>query len=148
MEFIEHFTKENRWLSNFEEAEVMFEGVMYPNNEAAYMAAKCENPADRVPFTRMTGKEARKAGQRVNLRPGWDDMRWVVMYQINKDKYTRHADLRAKLLATGDAKLIEGNWWHDNFWGDCSCERCATKLGMNNLGRILMKIRDEVKGEY
>ena len=41
-----------------------------------------------------------------------------------------------------DATLIEGNHWHDNRWGDCTCERCSAKEGQNWLGKILMEIRD------
>jgi hypothetical protein len=39
--------------------------------------------------------------------------------------------------------LIEGNWWHDNFYGSCTCNKCVNK-GENNLGKILMKIREEL----
>ena len=44
--------------------------------------------------------------------------------------------LRSLLLATGDAELIEGNWWHDQFWGVCN------GVGQNQLGKILMAIRN------
>ena len=27
---------------------------------------------------------------------------------------------RQQLIDTGDAMLIEGNWWHDNYWGNCT----------------------------
>lgn len=50
-----------------------------------------------------------------------------------------------KLLATGDAELIEGNYHHDNLWGSCMCEKCKTKTGQNRLGRILMQVREELK---
>ena len=50
-------------------------------------------------------------------------------------------DLKEKLLATGDKILIEGNTWNDDFWGKCSDN------GKNNLGIILMKIREEIKKE-
>ena len=52
--------------------------------------------------------------------------------------------LRDLLIATGEQKLIEGNYWHDNFWGSCSCEKCGDK-GENHLGRLLMKLRSEYK---
>lgn len=47
-------------------------------------------------------------------------------------------DLKAKLLETGDAELVESNWWHDYFWGVCNGR------GENHLGKILMKIRAEL----
>ena len=41
-------------------------------------------------------------------------------------------------------ELIEGNNWHDVFWGKCSCPRCNGG-GQNHLGKILMKVREELK---
>jgi hypothetical protein len=55
-------------------------------------------------------------------------------------------DLRAKLLASGDADLVEGNTWHDQTWGDCCCgRRACSGLGANRLGRMLMELRDELR---
>jgi predicted NAD-dependent protein-ADP-ribosyltransferase YbiA (DUF1768 family) len=52
-----------------------------------------------------------------------------------------HLELRGLLLATGDAHLEEGNWWGDYFWGVCKGK------GENNLGKILMKVRDFYRGD-
>jgi len=49
------------------------------------------------------------------------------------------------LLATGDTKLLEGNRWHDNFWGNCDCPNCRDKPGLNYLGKILMRVRLELR---
>ena len=52
-------------------------------------------------------------------------------------------ELRTKLLATGNRVLVEGNYWHDNFWGECTCEKCkATQKAENWLGKLLMERRD------
>ena len=56
--------------------------------------------------------------------------------------------LAKKLIDTGDTELIEGNYWHDNFWGKCSCEKCKNKPKANTLGILLMDIRSKLqKGE-
>jgi len=47
--------------------------------------------------------------------------------------------LRAMLLATEDAVLVEGNTWNDTFWGVCRGR------GENWLGRILMQVREECR---
>ncbi len=60
---------------------------------------------------------------------------------MKASKFTRHFDLREKLLATGDRKLVEGNTWGDTFWGVCRGN------GKNHLGKILMKIRAELQAE-
>ena len=48
-------------------------------------------------------------------------------------------ELREALLNTDNAKLIEGNWWGDKFWGICN------GVGENNLGKLLMEVRDEIR---
>jgi predicted NAD-dependent protein-ADP-ribosyltransferase YbiA (DUF1768 family) len=45
------------------------------------------------------------------------------------------------LIDTGDQELIEGNWWGDVIWGVCNGK------GENHLGKILMEVRKELKGE-
>jgi len=47
------------------------------------------------------------------------------------------------LLDTGSQELVEGNVWHDNFWGNCTCSKCP-EPGENHLGKLLMKIRSEL----
>ena len=56
-----------------------------------------------------------------------------------KKKFTEHLDLQERLLATGDAILIEGNTWNDTYWGVCN------GVGKNTLGQLLMKIREEIR---
>jgi predicted NAD-dependent protein-ADP-ribosyltransferase YbiA (DUF1768 family) len=53
-------------------------------------------------------------------------------------KFSTHQELRERLLATGEAELIEGNTWNDTFWGVCKGE------GQNWLGKILMEVRKEL----
>lgn len=69
------------------------------------------------------------------------------MYEICKAKFTQNADLKQKLLNTDNAYLEEGNTWHDNIWGNCQCDKCKAVAGQNYLGKILMKIREELKHE-
>ena len=45
--------------------------------------------------------------------------------------------LRALLLSTGDARLVENNK-HDSYWG------IGDGHGANHLGRLLMKLRAEL----
>jgi predicted NAD-dependent protein-ADP-ribosyltransferase YbiA (DUF1768 family) len=48
------------------------------------------------------------------------------------------------LLNTSNREIIEGNYWHDNYWGSCTCDKCGNK-GLNKLGILLMKIRKELQ---
>ena len=77
--------------------------------------------------------------RRVKLIDGWDQKRIATMTYLVTQKFTQHPELKAKLLATGNAELIEGNTWHDHFWGVCDGR------GENHLGRILMMVRDNLK---
>lgn len=137
---IAEFQGEYRFLSNFWPAEVHFEGIVYPSSEHAYQAAKSLDPAERKRIAALpTPSAAKKAGAALQLRPNWDTEKFNVMETVVRDKFTRNADLRAKLLATGDAELIEGNTWGDRTWG------VYQGKGENRLGKILMKVRTELR---
>ena len=142
---IDRFDGEYAFLSNFYLCPVVYDGMMYSNSEAAFQAAKCASLEDRVPFTRMTPREAKKAGRMVELKPTWYAYRTEAMLEILRDKFRRTPALRRWLVATGDAELIEGNHWHDNYWGNCSCPRCTDATGCNMLGKLLMQVRKELK---
>ena len=84
-------------------------------------------------------------GRSVKLRPDWEQSKYQIMKEGLTLKFLTHKDLADKLLATGDAWLIEGNYWHDNTWGDCQCPRCITIDGKNWLGTLLMDIRRSLR---
>lgn len=138
-QIIDRFYGEYEFLSNFHLAPVMYEGQMYRSSEAAFQAAKVCDPEKRIPFTTMDSYTAKKAGRKVTLRHDWNEIRDQVMYRICLDKFTRNPKLREKLLATGDALLIEGNHWKDTYWGVCD------GVGQNKLGNTLMHIRGILK---
>lgn len=82
----------------------------------------------------------KRAGRAIDLRPDWEKIKVDVMYDALQLKF-QDPELRAKLIATKPARLIEGNTWHDNYWGDCHCEQCKNKIGQNKLGILLQKVR-------
>lgn len=55
------------------------------------------------------------------------------------------ADLRQKLFNTQPHILVEGNTWHDQTWGDCTCPQHAYISGQNMLGQMLMTVREELR---
>jgi len=142
---INAFKGSYRFLSNFVPCSVYLEGVAYPSVEHAYQAAKATDPALRVPFESGTAPEAKKRGSKLNIRPDWENIKLAVMESLLNQKFLQGTSYRAMLDATKGSELIEGNWWHDNFWGECYCgEKEACKNGgKNHLGKLLMKIRDE-----
>jgi ribA/ribD-fused uncharacterized protein len=90
---------------------------------------------------------AKSRGRSVKIRGDWEQVKYEIMYAVQMDKYQQNPQLLKKLLATGDAELEEGNWWHDNIWGNCKCDRCKDIEGRNMLGEILMKVRSELSGK-
>jgi ribA/ribD-fused uncharacterized protein len=136
---IDSFRDNYAFLSNFFPCEVQYAGEMYPSLEHAFQAAKTLNPAERLMIRQArTASDAKRGGRRVTLRGNWDEEKVQVMRGLVRDKFTRHPNLRARLLLTGSADLVEGNWWGDRFWGVCK------GAGENWLGKILMEIRTEL----
>lgn len=144
------FDKEYAWLSNFYESDIVDgNGIIYPTVEHYFQALKTTDPVARydIALAPTPGKAKRK-GRQVNLRPDWEQIKEQVMYNAIIQKFSNKA-LREKLLATEDEYLEEGNLWHDNEWGNCICERCVNIPGKNKLGKILMRVREEIRNnEY
>lgn len=146
MNIIDKFDGKYRFLSNFYYSPITLNDITYPTVEHAFQAYKTLNINKRKQISKLrTPGEAKRAGRRVKLREDWEERKITIMYNFVKKKFSNHPHLRGMLLATGDALLIESNWWHDNFWGNCYCDKCRDNLGKNNLGKILMQIRDELK---
>jgi len=138
---IDSFKDENFFLSNFYPCLITYEDIQYPSSEHAFVAHKILSLLCRRVIAQIEGAGAvKKAGRRLPIRPDWNDVRLAVMLCILIAKFSIPW-LAKKLIDTGDAELVEGNWWHDNFWGDCKCEKCKNIPGQNWLGRLLMTVR-------
>lgn len=144
MSIINRFTGTYAFLSNFYPCCVVSNGMMFHSVEAAFQAAKCANPEDQAQFLTLSPTQAKRRGRQVQMRADWDAHKLKVMYDLLACKFKDNLELRAKLLETGNAILVEGNTWHDNYWGCCTCPQCGGKRGRNNLGRLLMKLRSNL----
>ena len=138
---VDFHTPPHDFLSNFYEASVEFGGLVYGSNEAAFQAQKCLREEERRQFTEYGPARSKSVGRRVRLRADWETVKFGIMEQIVRAKFTQHPELAARLVATGDKILIEGNTWGDTCWG----VDMRTGQGDNRLGRILMKVRNELK---
>ena len=136
-DIIQAFEGDYFFLSNFYIAPVIYQGVPFTNNEAAFQAAKCPERINE--FKNLKPQSAKRLGRRVHLRSDWETVKYDVMYQVCTAKFLQNPDLLEKLIATGDAELVEGNTWGDKVWGVCR------GVGENHLGKILMRIRCELK---
>lgn len=143
MERIDRFTGENRWLSNFWPVTVIFEGRTYRSVEAAYVAAKTTDDDERAHIQSLPTSAACKYYGRtqIALRHDWEWIKNDVMLHLLRLKFAPGTELSKRLLATGDCELIEGNDHKDRYWG------VYKGKGKNHLGRLLMKVRAELRGE-
>jgi ribA/ribD-fused uncharacterized protein len=144
MKTIDSFRDENEFLSNFYLVDVEYEGLIYPSTEHAYQAAK--SLEDKVRKTVRDAKNsagapdcgrAKKMGRKLTCRKDWEYVKRDVMLALLRKKFAQ-PKLRTELINTGRAKLVEGNWWGDTYWGVCKGK------GKNWLGRLLMKVREEL----
>jgi ribA/ribD-fused uncharacterized protein len=137
---IDNFTVQPyQFLSNFSPIVVHLDGDSYRTLEHAYQAAKCVNPQQRIIIqTALTPGSAKRLGQEILCRPDWEKVKDTVMLGLLREKFA-HDWYRTMLLATGKAKLIEGNWWGDRYWGVYKGQ------GLNKLGELLMKVRLEIR---
>ena len=144
---IDSFNRDYAFLSNFYESPIEFEGIKYPTVEHYFQAMKTLNLSERKNIADApTPGKAKQFGRSVWLRADWENVKDDVMLAGLRLKF-QIPELRTELLNTGDAELIEGNFWHDNTWGDCVCDKCLDKPGENRLGKLLMKVREEIRRE-
>lgn len=139
---IKGFFGEYRFLSNFYDSPVYYEGLLYRSSECAYQAAKLL-PHYRSALQSVSSATSKKIWKSFgedslydNCSDEWDERKYDVMSVIVFDKFFRNKTLRKNLLSTGDKFLEELNWWNDCTWG------VDFKLGGKNwLGIILMNTR-------
>lgn len=156
MSYIDSFRGRFGFLSNFYPCKIEHRGINYPSVEHYYVALKVNTlqfidgqyytaPDFRELVARIpAGGDVKKLGRRIKIRSDWDQKKLGFMEWVLREKF-KDKKLAQMLLDTGDLVLIEGNSWHDVFWGKCSCPKCAG-AGENHLGVILMKIREELNG--
>lgn len=133
------FDGEYAFLSNFFPCVIKFDNNNYPTVEHAFQAAKTRDKKEQFKVWQAdTPGKAKRIGRKVTLREDWEEVKRDFMRDFIHQKF-QNENLRKLLLATGDAELIEGNYWHDYYWGICN------GVGQNWLGKILMEEREKIK---
>ena|ERR1035437_8914639 len=147
-----------RFLSNFWLAKVFLDDVEYSSVELAYQSAKWK-PEHREYFQTCSELEAIKYNVKeiiystpesnVPIRANgtieqneWRANRLGIMTDLVTQKFDpklNHENYKL-LLDTGQMQLEEMNWWNDLYWGTNK-----EGEGKNNLGKLLMKVRDSLK---
>lgn len=132
------------FMSNFSAFEVNYDGRIWKTSEHAYQAAKFQknSPAYEEIMSATSAHNALKlAAFNYELnRQNWNEAEKIrVMTAIVPAKHDQHEYIQRKLLETGNAELIE-NSPTDSFWG-----RGPDWKGRNELGKIWMKLREEMQ---
>ena len=157
--------------SNFYPSSFFLDGAQWPTVEHYFQSQKFSNPEYKewirvaaTPYIvfklgrqeKMSGYHAKrtinknKDAPRVNdviekykksagLNKDWNDIKLDVMFKAVKAKFTQNKRLHDLLMSTDDRELVE-NSPRDDFWGIGS-----KGTGSNYLGKILMKIRQELR---
>ena len=136
---IKEFRDEYRWLSNFANVEINYNGYTYPSVEAAYQAQKSDNLYWKEFCTKNEPGLIKKSSRFVPLVPNWEDQKIGIMSDLLRIKFNKEP-YKTLLLQTGNKHLQEGNMWNDKFWGVC----LKTNKGENFLGKLIMKIREDL----
>lgn len=128
------------WLSNFHRSEQVVDDLIYPTNEHYYQSQKAKDEetsrwisCSPIPFLAMKAGRSLRRGK--SLRKDWNEQTMIkTMLKGLRAKFNQNADLKEKLLGTGDALLHE-NSPSDLFWG---------VKGKDMLGKLLMQVRQEI----
>lgn len=149
-------------LSNFSAFAIEWQYHLYPTSEHLYHCMKFGGekegylksrgislPAETIEKRHLIQQQiraARSAHRAFELgqlnkqyrRLDWDEVKFVAMKNILREKVLQHSYVMKKLLETGNRELIEDSW-RDDVWG-----WGPNKDGQNMLGKIWMELRDEL----
>lgn len=128
---------------NFSAFEVEWRGELYPTAEHAYQAAQFMDTNPELAEAVRKCASPRLASDFANENseyddPNWKEKRLLIMEEIVSAKLYQHDYVKNTLMESGLRTIIEMND-DDAFWGWGS-----DKKGENDLGKIWMKLRDEL----
>lgn len=136
--FFKYKWKPFRGFSPFYPSPIIIGGVKFPTLEHFFHYLKMANATGRKQIMNMkTGSDVYKISQTLKKRKNWNKVMFRVMYRGLQEKYRQNPALIPKLLATGQVKLFKHTGLRK--WG------FAYGKGKNMFGKLLMKLREEIK---
>jgi len=127
--------------SNFSSHSVYLKDKVWPTAEHYFQAQKFVGTIYEEDIRKLSNpKQARTEGRdrRKPIRNDWNSIRGTLMREVVFAKFTQHRKIRNILLNTEDAVIIQKT--NDLHWGFGKEGR-----GKNQLGKILMSVRDEIR---
>ena len=143
-EVIGFYPREFYPFDNFSSFKVEWNGYLFASVEEAYQAASFmgsdEELVEKIKKSHSADEAQRIAyANRDKRREDWDDVKISIMEELLRLKIEQNPYVKKKLLQTGDYMIVEDSP-KDDFWGWGS-----NRDGQNNLGKLWMKLREELK---
>ena len=148
------FTGESSVFSAIYPQQITFENAKYASSEHLYQHLKCvHNNAptslkDKI-ANAPNGFAAFKEGEKIQVLTSWRKEEIPTMKRVQTLKFTLNDDNKKELLATFPQDLIfacpEFFWGAGEPYGDECYSKGGHYTGRNNLGVILMEIRDDIR---
>lgn len=134
--------EEYGWLSNFWRSSQTINNIEYPTNEHYYQSQKARDLEIKkwitnAPNPYLAMKAGRSLREGKELRHDWNNRKVQTMLIGLREKFNQNAELKQKLLDTGDSILHEDSPI-DMFWG---------KKGKDLLGKLIVRVRKEIRQE-
>ncbi|GAA5091450.1 NADAR family protein [Nocardia iowensis] len=145
---IDQFRDADDFLSNYSGYPVEYRGRRFETAAHAFAAAQSDAPGwASVVQSARTGRDAENLARQGRMRDDWASVRDTAMAEVLLSKFTFNPELGEQLRATGDALLIDTNDDGEQYWGRCLHTDLHVPAGMNMLGRTLMGLRRELRGD-
>lgn len=127
--------------SNFCECPIIYERIEYPTVEHAFQAQKTSNTGTKKRIAKAKDAGVAKLiGRNCQLRDDWDEIKEKIMLKLLRVKF-KNPLFRYILLSTGEEEIVEvADGWNDMEWGIG-----RNGKGRNLLGKLLMKVRGEIR---
>ena len=143
-EVIGFYPKEFYPFDNFSSFKVEWNGYLFSSVEEAYQAASFmgsdEELVEKIKKSHSADEAQRIAyANRDKRREDWDDVKISIMEELLRLKIEQNPYVKKKLLQTEDYMIVEDSP-KDDFWG-----WGPNRNGQNNLGKLWMKLREELK---
>lgn len=143
-DFVGFYPREFYCFDNFSSFRVLVDGVLYCTLEHAYQASKFLQSAPEIAeqiINAYSAHEAQKIAfaNRDKQRKDWSEVKVEIMEKLVRLKVEQNPYVKQKLMQTKNYIICEDSP-KDAFWGIS-----PNRDGRNELGKIYMKIREDIK---
>lgn len=145
-EVVGFYPREFYCFDNFSSFKVEYDGYLYSSVEEAYQTLGFVESAPEIAEKIRKSHSAHEAQKiayenKDKRQKNWDEIKVSVMEKLLRAKLEQNPYVKKKLLETEDYLIVEDSP-KDSFWG-----WGEDRQGENNLGKLWMKLRDELRNK-